>query len=165
MYVQLNVSHLLVVHVAGAADERGPAFRMELQGGDAVPSVSLSRDLWSQNFQAVSGRQTCENKVSDTFRVCLDYRSRRRPQLLPSFKSSLVSDLLDEDGSCWSRFPGEEFQLTWTLTCPHLQSQQVQKKILFNLHTTGTFSSFNNLFNKISMLSSVGTAVFYLSDD
>lgn len=71
MCLQLNVSHLLVVHVAGASDERGPAFRMELQGGDAVPSVSLSRDLWSQNLQAVSGRKTCGDKACDHFIVRL----------------------------------------------------------------------------------------------
>lgn len=81
MYLQLNVSHLLVVHVAGAPDERGPAFRMELQGGDAVPSVSLSGDLWSQNLQAVPGRKTCENKVCDNFTVHLYHFGRREPEL------------------------------------------------------------------------------------
>lgn len=73
MYLQLNVSHLLVIHVAGASDERGPAFRVELEGGDAVPSVPLSRDLWSQNLQTVPGRKACENKVSDNFIVQLYY--------------------------------------------------------------------------------------------
>lgn len=41
------MSHLLVVHVAGAPDERGPALGVELQGGDAVPPVPLSGDLRS----------------------------------------------------------------------------------------------------------------------
>lgn len=58
-----RVAHLLVVHVAGAADERGPALRMELQGGDAVPSVSLPGDLRSQDLQAVSRRKACETRV------------------------------------------------------------------------------------------------------
>lgn len=124
MYLQLNVSHLLVVHVAGASDERGPAFRVELQGGDAVPSVSLSRDLWSQNLQAVPGRKACKNKVSDNFMVQHYYFRIRRPQLtsVVQFYTAIVSDLLYEGGSCWSHFPGEEFQLTWTLMCLHLQN-------------------------------------------
>lgn len=71
-------SHLLVVHVAGAPDECGPAFRMELQGGDAVPSVSLPGDLWSQNLQAVPGRHTCENKVCDNLIVNLLLLYQRR---------------------------------------------------------------------------------------
>lgn len=36
---------LLVVHVAGAAQQCGPAFRVKLQGGDAVPAVPLAWDL------------------------------------------------------------------------------------------------------------------------
>lgn len=43
--LQLCGSHLLVIHVAGAADERGPAFRVELQGCDAVAPVLLSWDF------------------------------------------------------------------------------------------------------------------------
>lgn len=54
--------YLLVVHVAGTADECGPAFRMELEGGDAVPSVPLSWDLRGQHFQTVSGREAYKNK-------------------------------------------------------------------------------------------------------
>lgn len=71
-------SHLLVVHVAGAPDECGPAFRMELQGGDAVPSVSLPGDLWSQNLQAVPGRHTCKNKVCDNLVINLLLLYQRR---------------------------------------------------------------------------------------
>lgn len=41
------MSHLLVVHVAGAPDECGPAFGVELQGGDAVTPVPLPGDLRS----------------------------------------------------------------------------------------------------------------------
>lgn len=37
---------------------------MELQGGDTVPPVSLSWDLWSQDLQAVPGRKACEKKFS-----------------------------------------------------------------------------------------------------
>lgn len=73
-----GVPHLLVVHVAGASDERGPAFRVELQRGDAVPSVSLSRDLGSQNLQAVPGRKTCKNKVCDECIVHLYLFGRKR---------------------------------------------------------------------------------------
>lgn len=78
MSLQLHVSHLLVVHVAGAPDECGPAFRVELQGGDAVPPVSLSWDLRSQNLQAVPWRKTCENqnKVCDASVVDLYNLSR-----------------------------------------------------------------------------------------
>lgn len=31
--------------------------------------------------------------------------------------------LLEEDASCWSRFPGEELQPTWTPMCLRLQIQ------------------------------------------
>lgn len=55
-----RVAHLLVVHVAGASDERGPAFGMELQRRDAVASVLLSGDLRGQNLQAVPGGEACE---------------------------------------------------------------------------------------------------------
>ena len=55
--------YLLVVHVAGAADERGPAFRVQLQGGDAVPAVSLSRNLRGQHLQAVPGGQAWDKNT------------------------------------------------------------------------------------------------------
>lgn len=60
--LQPTVSHLLVVHVAGAPDECRPAFGVKLQRRDAVSSVPLSRDLWSQNLQAVPWREACEKQ-------------------------------------------------------------------------------------------------------
>lgn len=49
---------LLVIHVAGAAQECGPAFGVQLQWSDAVSSVPLTRDLRGQNLQTVPRRQT-----------------------------------------------------------------------------------------------------------
>lgn len=73
------ITHLLVVHVAGAADERGPAFGMKLQGGDAVPSVPLSWDLWSQNLQAVPGRKACaDNSYYDSYNRLSRFLLQRR---------------------------------------------------------------------------------------
>lgn len=34
---------------------------MELQGSDAVPPVTFSRDFWSQDLQAVPGREACND--------------------------------------------------------------------------------------------------------
>lgn len=62
----VHTGPLLVVHVAGTADECGPAFRMELEGGDAVPSVPLSWDLRGQHFQTVSGREAFSVRVDFT---------------------------------------------------------------------------------------------------
>lgn len=64
-------SHLLVVRVAGTSDEGGPTFRMELEGCDAVPSVTFSRDLWSQDLQAVPGRKACNTFGVNSGRVSL----------------------------------------------------------------------------------------------
>lgn len=44
------------------------------------------------------------------------------------FYTVTASDLLCEDGSCWSHSPGEEFQLTWTLMCLHLRHHNRVKK-------------------------------------
>lgn len=112
MCVSCRSSHLLVVCVAGTSDECGPAFRVELEGGDAVSSVTLSRDLWSQNLQTVPGRKAC-NDTPAVNSTC------HCPECL-----LLCTNLLEEDGSCWSRSPDEEFQLIWTLMCLHLQNQR-----------------------------------------
>lgn len=34
---------------------------MELEGSDAVSSVPFSRDLWSQDLQAVPGGEACKD--------------------------------------------------------------------------------------------------------
>lgn len=105
-------SHLLVVGVTGTSDEGGPTFGMELKGSDAVSSVPFSRDLWSQDLQAVPGGEACKDTSAVKFHL-------GEPGQFGYFLH--LADLLEEEGSCWSRFPDEEFQLIWKLTCLRLQ--------------------------------------------
>lgn len=112
-------SHLLVVGVAGTSDEGGPTFRVELEGSDAVSSVSFSGDLWSQDLQAVPGRKACKDKSA----VNSTWVSRVSSCILN------LADLLEEEGSCWSRFPDEGFQLIWKLMCLRLQNQNRRRQI------------------------------------
>lgn len=67
----MRLFHLLVVHVAGAPDERGPAFRVKLQGSDAVAPVSLSRDLRGQDLKAVPWWKTWRDSAEWTLSCCV----------------------------------------------------------------------------------------------
>lgn len=116
---------------------------MELEGSDAVSSVPFSRDLWSQDLQAVPGGEACK----DTSAVNSTWVSRVSSGVLH------LADLLEEEGSCWSRSPDEEFQLIWKLMCLRLQHQNkvttlttsVPKLILWNYHRRQIASVLNNM--------------------
>lgn len=59
-------SDLLVIHVAGAAQECGPAFGVQLQRSDAVSPVPLTRNFWGQNLKTVPRRQTWGSRGTHT---------------------------------------------------------------------------------------------------
>ena len=112
-------SSMLLEHLMSVAQPLGWSCREVMQFPRSL-SPGISGVKTSRLFL---GDIPARTKCVITLLLIFYYSVRGEPRLTSIIQFyTVISDLLCEDGSCWSHFPGEECRPTWTPMCLHLQN-------------------------------------------